>query len=53
MKTIYLNQTAGEQLLQAFQKTEIEENYQTEYILGEQEETGMAKIPSSFRKTSK
>lgn len=44
MKTIYLNETAGEQLLQAFQKTEIEENYQTEYILGEQEETGMAKI---------
>lgn len=44
MKTIYLNQTAGEQLLQAFQKTEIEEDYQTEYILGEQEEAGTAKI---------
>lgn len=44
MKTIYLNETAGEQLLQAFQKTKIEEDYQTEYILGEQEEAGMAKI---------
>lgn len=50
MKTIYLNQTAGEQLLQAFQKTEIEENYQTEYILGEAGGNRNGENPSSFRK---